>query len=149
MNPESIKIYARMSKDEYAEWVDKLMRVKRIDTARTTSLPIMDAADAIALWRDQLSLDRDQQLPAWEEPKTTQAAPPPPLKAGARVSVYWTELAEWYVGTYTSSRVEDADGGGKQRASRIVYDATGAWAACKQADLTYWHCLDDEQWEKI
>ena len=48
LNPESIKIYARMSKDEYATWVDKLMAVKRIDTARTTSLPVMDFADAIA-----------------------------------------------------------------------------------------------------
>ena len=42
LNPDSIKIYARMTKQEYAGWVDKLMRVKRIDTASKTSLPVMD-----------------------------------------------------------------------------------------------------------
>ena len=40
-----------------------------------------------------------------------------------------------------------ADGGGQQRACCIVYDATGPWAACNKAQLTYWHCLDDEQWQ--
>ena len=29
------------------------MAIKRIDTARTTSLPVMDAADAIAMWGNQ------------------------------------------------------------------------------------------------
>ena len=57
LNPESIKIYARMTEQEYASWVDKLMKVKRIDTARTTSLPVMDMADAIAMWGDQLKAD--------------------------------------------------------------------------------------------
>ena len=75
------------------------------------------------------------------------AAGPAPLKKGERLSVYWTDLNEWYEGTFITSRVEDADGGGKQRASCIVYDAVGPWAQCTKADLTYWHCLDDEQWE--
>ena len=42
--------YARMTKQEYATWVDRLVAVKRIDTARTTSLPVMDAADALAAY---------------------------------------------------------------------------------------------------
>ena len=63
------------------------------------------------------------------------------------MEIYWTESQEWYTGTFTSSRVENADGGGQQRASRIVYDATGLWAKCSEAQLTYWHCLDDEQWQ--
>ena len=147
LNPDSIKIYARLSKEEYALWVDKAMAVRRIDTARTTNLPIMDAADAIQLWGDELRLDTHESLEVWTTPDAPVAAPPPPaLTPGQRVSIYWTDLQEWYTGTYTSSRVENADGGGKQRASRIVYDAQGAWARCTAKDLTYWHCLDDEIW---
>jgi hypothetical protein len=147
LNPDSLKIYARMSKQEYALWIDKMMAIKRIDTARTTSLPVMDAADAIAMWGNQLSVD--SPLEHWgEEQASPVAAQPsaPPLTAGTRVEVFWTEINEWFSGTFTSSRVEDADGGGKQRSSRIVYDATGPWASCNAKQLTYWHCLDDEMW---
>jgi len=42
--------------------------------------------------------------------------------------------------------VEEADGGGKQRSARIVYDAVGEWQHCSRKDLTYYHCLDDEAW---
>ena len=56
-------------------------------------------------------------------------------------------MNEWFTGTFSTSRVEAADGGGQQRACCIVYDATGPWAACNKAQLTYWHCLDDEQWQ--
>ena len=151
LNPESIKIYARMSQQEYATWVDKLMSVRRIDTARTTSLPVMDMADAIALWGDELNVDY-KPLPAtqWVTPaEPQQAPPPPPLKTGEKIAVYWTELKDWYDGTYTSSRVEPSDDGGLQRASRVVYDATGQWRRCTAAQLTYWHCLDDELWHRI
>ena len=144
LNPESIKIYARMSKEEYASWVDKVMGVRRIDTARTTNLPIMDAAGAFEAWGDQLRVGKDDDLwdttPAVEEPK------PSALQPGARVAVYWTEMDEWFVGTYTRDVVEAADGGGKQRSSCVVYDAVGPWAKCSKRELTYWHCLDDEQW---
>ena len=152
LNPDSIKIYARISKREYAQWIDKLMAVRRIDTARTTSLPVMDAADAISMWGKQLSVHDVDQLERWNEGETQQAAEKAPLpapsvlKPGDKIEVYWTELQQWYGGTFTSSRLEDADGGGKQRSSRIVYDATGLWASCQAKDLTYWHCLDDEQW---
>ena len=151
LNPDSLRIYARISKEEYSEWIDKLMSVRRIDTARTTSLPIMDAADAIAAWGDELRIDGSAMLETWNEHGSappSRAPPPPDLNPGDRISVYWTELQAWYQGTFTSSRVEDADGGGKQRASRIVYDATGTWAQCSAKQLTYWHCLDDETWTK-
>ena len=62
LNPESIKIYARMTKEEYAEWVDKILTVRRIDTARTTNLPIMDAAEAFAQWG--VNLDAPSRTPA-------------------------------------------------------------------------------------
>ena len=151
LNPESIKIYARISKQEYAEWIDKLMAVRRIDTARTTSLPVMDAADAIAVWGDQLKVGGRDVLETWRPDGATEqsVAGAPPLKPGDRLSVYWTELREWYDGTYTSSRVAPADDGGTQRESRVVYDAVGLWAQCNTASLTYYHCLDDEQWHKV
>ena len=137
-----------MTRDEYALWVDKLMAVRRIDTARTTSLPIMDAADAIAAWRGALHINGSAQLGAWTDSGPARNAPvgKPPLKVGERVSIYWTEMREWYTGTYKGSRIEDADGGGRQRACCIVYDAVGSESSLSQADRTFWHCLDDELW---
>lgn len=149
LNPESIKLYARMTKQEYAGWVDKLMSVKRIDTARTTSLPIMDAADAIAAWGDQLHVEKTNELEKWQPGPVNEPVPPSQLKNGDRVSVFWTDMQEWYEGTFKTSRIEAADGGGKQRTSCVVYDATGLWATCSLKDLTYWHCLDDEQWNPL
>ena len=148
LNPDSIKLYARMTKQEYATWIDKLMAVKRIDTARTTSLPVMDAADAIAAWGGQLHERGTDKIERWEptEPHKEHIEPSP-LKTNDRITVYWTDLKEWFTGTFKASRVEDADGGGKQRASCVVYDAAGPWASCNQKQLTYWHCLDDEQWQ--
>ena len=122
------------------------MRVQRIDTARTTNLPIMDAADAFGHYGDQLT-DEGTKPERWRAADVTPTVGPAPLKRGERLSVYWTEMNEWYEGTYVTSRVEDADGGGKQRSSCILYDAVGAWAQCTKSQLTYWHCLDDEQWE--
>ena len=152
LNPESIKIYARMTKGEYSEWVDKLMAVKRIDTARTTNMPIMDAADAIAAWGSQLHEPVTGRLELWnDDPVAARAGGQvgPALKRHARISVYWTEMDQWFNGTCKCSRIEDADGGGKQRASCVVYDASGPWAGCKASQLTYWHCLDDEQWQAL
>ena len=120
------------------------MSVQRIDTARTTSLPVMDAADAIAMWGEQLQVDEAPALQHWGEPTPRAEAPPAPLKPGQRISVYWTDMRQWYNGTYTSSRVEQGDDGAPQRASRVVYDADGPWAQCPEAQLAYWHCLDDE-----
>ena len=111
----------------------------------------MDAADAMALWGDELLAEKAGPLDTWTDAAptpTTATVAPSPLKRGDRVSVYWTDLKAWYTGTFTSSQVEQADGGGSQRASRIVYDAIDAWAGCTTAQLTYWHCLDDEQWRK-
>ena len=146
LNPESIKIYSRMSKQEYALWVDKLMAVARIDTARTTSLPVMDFADAIADWGDDLKVTDDGNIPAWHDEPVRAPALPPALKRGSRVDVFWSDMDEWFTATYKTNRVEDADGGGKQRASCLVYDAVGPWQSCTQTQLTYWHCLDDELW---
>ena len=152
LNPESIKIYARMTKEEYAEWVDKMLTVRRIDTARTTNLPIMDAAEAFAQWG--VNLDAPSRTPADlmtipDRSEPPVAPPPLTLKRGERVEVFWTDMNQWFAGTFKTSRVEPADGGGTQRASCVVYDAAGVWAHSSVKQLTYWHCLDDEQWHRI
>ena len=107
----------------------------------------MDAADAIAAWGSQLHMPGSDKLERWGE--LPESAPPPaaPLRAGDRLRVFWADMNEWFSGTYRASRVEPADGGGKQRSSCILYDATGPWARCNAKELTYWHCLDDEQWQ--
>ena len=124
------------------------MAVTRIDTARTTSLPIMDAADAIAAWGNELHVNGSARLEVWDDKAATRAEPvgKPPLRSGERVSIYWTEMREWYSGTFKTSKIEPADGGGKQRACCIVYDAVGAEASLSEAERTFWHCLDDELW---
>ncbi|KAL3910367.1 MAG: hypothetical protein SGPRY_009082 [Prymnesium sp.] len=48
LNPESIKVYARLSVDEYSRWMDKIKVIRSIDAARTTTLPIIDAETAIS-----------------------------------------------------------------------------------------------------
>ena len=151
LNPESIKIYSRMSKEEYAKWVDKLMSVRHINTARTTSLPVMDIADAVHQWRDELGMRGDlPSIASWRDEKSKkQHVPPPVLKPNDRIEVYWTDMREWFPGTFTSSRVEQGDDGNKQRSSRIVYDRDGVWSRCTVAQSTYWHCLDDEQWHRL
>ena len=70
------------------------------------------------------------------------------ISKGDRISVYWTDMSEWFNGTYRCSRVEAADDGGSQRSSCILYDAQGPWATCTKSQLTYWHCLD-EQWARV
>ena len=129
-----------------------MMSVRRIDTARTTSLPVMDMADAIAAWHGELKLNLkgDDAMPQWQAPATPKSEPGRSnLRPGDRVSVYWTESQAWFEGTYTSSRIEPADDGGTQRASRIVYDAVGQWKHCTAKQLTSYHCLDDEQWQHL
>ena len=96
-----------------------------------------------------LNVDGSAQLETWgADEETEQVAGPCVLSRGDRISVYWTELRQWYIGTFQRSRVEPADGGGTQRASQIVYDATGDEAHCTPTQLTYWHCLDDELWQR-
>ena len=52
-----------------------------------------------------------------------------------RVSVYWPDLQEWFVGTVTTNR---------SGRSRVLYDATDEWPshAC-------WHDLFTDQWRYI
>ena len=147
LNPDSIKIYARMTKQEYAMWIDKIMTVRRIDTARTTNLPVMDMADAVAAWNGKF-VDVSGDPAEWAAETPAKPAPAP-LRTNDRLSVYWSDMDRWFDGTYKASRMEDADGGGKQRASCVVYDPVDAWASCTASQLTCWHCLDDEEWKPL
>ena len=147
LNPDSIKIYARISAQEYMLWIDRMMRVQRIDTARTTNLPTMDLADALLPHAKEVHADSPEWLASWDRSPAPQTVAPSPLKPGERVSIFWTEMDEWFDGTFRTSRIEPADGGGRQRSSCILYDAVGQWAQCNRSQLTYWHCLDDEQWK--
>ena len=134
LNPESVKIYARLGADEYCHWMDEIMKVTHIDAARTTNLPCFDAADALSGWAGQL----DDAFDTPEQPNT----PTPPLAKGTRVSVFWTDMGEWYHGTVTSSRIDATEDGDRYRATRIQYDPVGKW----RTDY-YWHSLDDERYD--
>ena len=154
LNPESIKIYARLGVQEYGHWVDKLMTVRHIDATRTTNLPAMEQADVLRPWWEHLGGAEEQRGGRYPISDTFDAAatsaaasPSPPLSRGQRISVFWTEMDAWYDGTVTSSRVERADDGSSQRATHINYDPTGPWRTAQQ--LSHWHCLDDENWRAI
>ena len=60
------------------------MRVKRIDTARTTNLPLVDMADAIAAWGDTLEVDKGKA--DWDAP-TPASEPGKALPKGTRISI--------------------------------------------------------------
>ena len=155
LNPESVKIYARLTTDEYAKWMDKIMHVSHIDAARTTSLPPMDIADMMEEWQRELATTTpratarkrrrdDADADEFDTRAADVTTEPVVLKAGDRISVFWTEMDEWYAGSVTSSRTSTGDDGRPQRMTRVLYDAVEPWPP-----LPYWHCLDDETWKYL
>lgn len=142
LNPESVKIYARLGVAEYAEWMNKIMTITSVDSTRTTNL--LDEHDTIFEWDDVLP---EKETHAVRDDFDTAAAAATTiatkLDKGTRVSIYWTEMNAWYHGTVTSTRTEHGDDGKPQLATRILYDAVDSWRV-----LPYWHCLDDECWRR-
>ena len=138
-----------MGVEEYGGWVDKLMTVRHIDAARTTNLPALDVADVLGPWYRSMNMDVEPGLePArdpFDEEQPVREEPSPPIPSGTRISVYWTEMEQWFDGTVTSSRLETGDDGQRQRATHVQYDPFGTWRSTRQ--LSYWHCLDDEHWQ--
>ena len=154
LNPESIKIYARLGVQEYGYWVDKLMTVRHIDATRTTNLPAMEQADVLRPWWEHLGGAEEQRCGRYPTndifdaaAASAAASASPSLTRGQRISVFWTEMDAWYDGTVASSRVERADDSSLQRATHINYDPVESWRTARQ--LSYWHCLDDENWRPI
>ena len=115
-----------------------------IDAARTTNLPPLDQADVLRLWWEERPATHPTRA---GDTADASDAPSPALAAGTRVTVFWTDMDRWFDGTVQRSRLEEADGGGTQRATQIVYDPIDNWVTAKQ--LTYWHCLDDETWQHL
>eukprot|EP00966_Prymnesium_polylepis_P067943 1579304-Prymnesium_polylepis.1 len=91
LDPESVKIYARLGVDEYCHWMDEIMKVQSIDAARTTSLPCTDAADALAGWHDVLN-DKEPPSDSWQSQPDTLSDTA--LAKGTRIAVYWTGMEE-------------------------------------------------------
>ena len=143
LNPESVKIYARLGVAEYAKWMNKMMKVQCVDSTRTTNL--LDEDDLLGEWADALP-ERETAVAGAAFDKEAEAAPAADvrLNKGTRVEIYWTEMDNWYTATVTSSRKEVGDDGRLQVATRVVYDPVDRWGA-----LAYWHCLDDERWRHI
>ena len=77
MNPESIKIYARLGTEEYKHWIDKMMTVTHIDATRTTNLPPLDQADVLRLWWEDAGGATARQPRTRDDriEKSTQATP--------------------------------------------------------------------------
>ena len=69
------------------------------------------------------------------------------LAKGTRISIFWTDMNEWFDATVTSSRIEAGDDGRPQRATHVTYDAVGLWTRAR--DLKYWHCLEDINWNYL
>jgi hypothetical protein len=149
LNPDSVKIYARLTTEEYGRWMNKIMTIKHIDAARTTSLPPMELAEMMGAWQEFLGDKEPHREREGADTFDAEAARQaqhvaPALTRGTRVSVYWTEMEEWYAATVTSTRKVTGDDGRAQRDTHVMYDAVGPWRTKQQ--LAYWHCLDDEQW---
>ena len=76
---------------------------------------------------------------------TPEATTRPTVQPNDRISIYWTELDQWYSATHTSTRQVHTDDGLIAYDSRVVYDAVGPWQ--KPEDLIYYHDLNKETWE--
>ena len=69
----------------------------------------------------------------------------PNLKNGQRITVYWTDMDEWYDATHLSTRKTIDGEGDTIYESHVEYDAVGVWTN----KTKYWHCLSDETWEVL
>ena len=107
LNPDSIKIYARMGIEEYGHWVDKLMTVRHIDAARTRHYQLAgyrsytDLADVLGPWYRSMDMQLERNNEPEADPFDENAAPPnnapsPPLGKGTKLSVYWTDMEQWF-----------------------------------------------------
>ncbi|KAL1527879.1 hypothetical protein AB1Y20_009255 [Prymnesium parvum] len=56
MNPDSLKIYSRMTAAEYTMWMDKVMAIRSLDATRVTNIPVMDTIDILQEWRGHHAL---------------------------------------------------------------------------------------------
>eukprot|EP00966_Prymnesium_polylepis_P286137 6609489-Prymnesium_polylepis.1 len=131
LNPESVKIYARLTTEEYARWMNEIMKVTAIDAARPTNLPPMEIADMALEWQRELG-EREHATPRQRHDDFdvraadyAEGATPTILKKNDRISVFWTDMNTWYDATVTSSRLERGDDGQQQRATHVIYDAVG------------------------
>ena len=153
LNPESLRIYARMSVVEYTHWIDKMMGFTTVDATRTTNLPMCDEGPALGAMQDLLERRRPRQTQtrgrdAFDDEIENENVDPQHavLRAGTRIRVYWTGLRKWYNATVTQcKRVRDVDGG--YMTTGVTYDAADGWATA--AELKYVHCLDDETWAML
>ena len=150
LNPDSVKLYARLTAGEYAMWIDKIMSVDHVDATRTTNFPVMDVEDILRPWEEALrepttgKRKRSGEDAFDAAAATVAGAVAPALSRGTRIQVYWTEEQQWYTATATRWQWEEGDDGQRQRATHLVYDAVGAWPETK-----LWHCLDDVTWRTI
>lgn len=75
----------------------------------------MDMADTIAAWGD--TLDVDAGMPEWDA-QTPPMEPGAAIAKGAHITVYWTDMNEWFKGMCTSNCLKAADGGGTHSVPR-------------------------------
>ena len=150
LNPASIRIYKRMSVQEYSMWVDRMMRFETVKATRTNNV-IIDADQMAREWQHCLN---DEPTPKRPRHNTEDAfdrraadaqddTQPYDLRPGQKIEVYWTAEATWYTAEYRSSTIERGENG-KRRLAHLIYDPVGEWTTRKDND--FWHCLHDETW---
>ena len=148
LNPESLRIYARMSVVEYTTWIDKIMQFKTVDASRTTSLPVCDAGPVLGAWNNWLDKPvpktKRGQHDAFDEAAQHHQDDSTVLAPKTRLRVFWTGLQKWYHATVISSRSASDENGATYRATKVLYDAADGW--CTKHELTYTHCLEDIDW---
>ena len=92
MGSPCCRVCAHVQTSICALGVVKVMSVRRIDTARTTNIPIMDMADAIAAWGEESWTSTPaSQSGTSPMPKAT-SEPGLPVKAGWRIAVFLTDM---------------------------------------------------------
>lgn len=153
LNPESLRIYTRMTNETYGNFIQRAMAIEDFDAKRTTNLPVHDVVDLVPEWEQHLreprkrgrkpkaaQSDDDEFDCAAEEAERREPAERA-LEKGTRIAVYWTDLDDWFTATVLSSRLDRSEEDDR-RLTHVLYDAAGGWS--KRSELSYWHCLAHE-----
>ena len=126
-------------------------KVRSVDAARTTTVAAFAGTQVLGAWERELGGRAEKANARHADAFDERAARAeggdahPNLGKGARISVYWTEMDEWYEATHLSTRKVRDENGETVHESHVQYDAVGEW----KTTTKYWHRLADEEWETI
>ena len=72
---------------------------------------------------------------------STATTGPPLVAPRTRVTVYWTEMGQWFAGTVTSTKAGLSSDGRHARLYRVLYDSTAQFPS-----TAFYHDFKEVTW---